>query len=219
MSDELKELLSHSHKTVDDLPDSEKSLCTKCNQLKPRAFSHCSVCGRCCPRMDHHCPWVHNCIHLTNQATFLSGTFWQLTHGVMIYIYLFNAFFFPNGSTYWVDHRLKMYFSFFFVAFWMPAGTGYMIVQWFIAFSGRTFLEGLDEATKSKPKPPRYLLSGWRDHIFVLFGTTNLLSAFFIPRLISTVPVTGLEWSFVKPKTEPVPMLGFINDLAKQGVE
>ncbi len=51
-----------SKKTDLDDPDESngKSLCKKCNIVKPLRTHHCSMCRKCILKMDHHCPYVNN---------------------------------------------------------------------------------------------------------------------------------------------------------------
>jgi hypothetical protein len=40
----------------DDARSGDRSICKKCNCIKPERAHHCSVCKRCIKKFDHHCP-------------------------------------------------------------------------------------------------------------------------------------------------------------------
>ena len=202
---DLKKLLSYSDKTEDDLQkflkengrEGQTRYWDKCNDNKPFSMSHWSTWNRCIHRMDHHCPWANNCISLHNNRFFLSFLIWTILSLSQNFILLkyYNDTEAYRAHPYW--HSFELWLN----SLLTNAVISYLLFMYYINLQGRTFLEILSQGMKG-PCPSKYRMNvGWREYYFLNFGTFNIFPSLLFPYFYHS-PITGLEYSFLDPKTE-----------------
>jgi len=165
--------------------------CRHCKQPKPLRAHHCTICGYCVFKMDHHCPWINNCVGQNNHRYFILF----LTHLMFGSLYvcltaipiIFNS-----------DVRKTTEFN--FVCTLSLVGFFLMIFfngwNWFLVLRGNTTIEywTLKADVNYNKTIKDFSLQTWRENIYLVFGTTSLFNAIFIPS-IKKLPLSGLEWT------------------------
>ena len=200
----------------------QQNQCFKCTlkPLKPYRSYHCSTCERDIIYMDHHCVFANNCIGLYNLRYFLAFVLYStVALGIITHSYV--AIVEPPKK---VTLSYYFFYSFFFCdlvlfVFMLP----YCFWSWNLALNGKTHSEqrkglfhghnfcyakkdkenpyGLDSAMEQHYSQlaqfiRTYKIDSWRENIFVIFGTWNVFAAVLLP-MERTLPLRGLEWSFI----------------------
>jgi len=210
MSSDLKKVFGYSHMTENDLVHrqgedqmTEIKKWDVWEKVKPHTMSHCSKCNMCIYKLDHHCPWFNQCVGAHNLHMFLSlllytSLFWALNFWMLIShrnSEAYNTHLYLSRFMIWVN---------FFMSYSL---TPYCFMEFFINANGRTFLELLYEAFKGPTKPKYKLLTGWRENMYLVYGSRYLSIAIVFPYFFGA-PITGLEFWFLPAHSEVEDFIG-----------
>mmetsp|Transcript_18442 Transcript_18442/g.16308 ORF Transcript_18442/g.16308 Transcript_18442/m.16308 type:complete len:185 (+) Transcript_18442:458-1012(+) len=160
-------------------------------------MSHCSTCKKCTYRLDHHCPWVNSCISMQNNRFFLSFLVWCFIIFPQNYLMLWH---YNETETY---KNSPLFHSF---AYWFSSAVAYSVtcycgMEFYLNFSGRTFLELMGQLSRGAAPPKFDLKATWRDYHYLNFGTYNIFPSILFPYLYST-PISGQEYCFLERETK-----------------
>eukprot|EP00743_Colponemidia_sp_Colp-15_P007409 GILK01008005.1.p1 GENE.GILK01008005.1~~GILK01008005.1.p1 ORF type:complete len:348 (+),score=55.22 GILK01008005.1:108-1046(+) len=178
-------------KAVDGEQEPRVRHCGQCKNVKPLRAHHCSVCNRCVLKMDHHCPWVNNCVGHRNHRFFLLFLFYLGLGCLFLTVIGFPHFLTISGQ----KQAEGSMFMFVYILCCMLALVlaGFGGVHWYILFRGETMLELWGNRVKRAKKKKTPFDFGWRNNLYVVFGTTSLWVA-LLPRT-AELPMDGIDWS------------------------
>lgn len=178
---------------TDDKEYSEYKLrdCKYCKQPKPLRSHHCNICGYCVFKMDHHCPWINNCVGQNNHRYFILF----LTHLMIGCLYVCLT-----AIPLVFNTNMTRSTEFNFICTLSLVGVFLMIFfnswNWFLVLRGNTTIEywTLKADIYNSCAIKDFSMPTWRENLYLVFGTTSLFIAIFIPS-IKKLPISGLEWT------------------------